>query len=315
MPISDVTLRNAKPGAKPRKIAAGHGLYLEVMPTGSKLWRMKYRHNGKENRLSFGPFSEVGFKEARERCAEARALLRQGIDPAAKRNAEKRAGTEASANGFETIAREWLAVKSPEWVEETAKRITAWLENDVFPFIGRRAISELEYDAPALLDVLQRMTKRGSVDSAHRVRDYMGNVFRFAIATGRAKHDPAADLRDALPKAQGKNFAALIKPDEIAGRLGSDGCINARLEQFLHASLANGTAKAPDLRGIARQARLVKAHAAEILPDHVFGPALDQFFVAEFVGMLEVTHTDLVDMYMHGFTSSQCVTQDSFSYQ
>ena len=219
--LSPSQVANTKAQAKPFKLHDERGLFLLVTPAGGKLWRFKYRRPsvGKENSLSLGSYPAVSLKRAREKRDEARALLADGIDPGAQRAAQKCAGEERAANSFEVVAREWLSVKSPEWMEETAKRATAWLENNVFPVIGKRPIVELEYNAPALLDVLQRMVKRGAVDSAHRVREHMGSVFRYAIATGRAKHDPVADLRDALPKAQGKNFAALTKPDDIAALL------------------------------------------------------------------------------------------------
>ena len=221
VPLSPSQVANAKSTATPYKLRDGGGLFLLVEPNGSKGWRLDYRRpgTGKQNTLSLGTYPAVSLKRAREKREEASTLRADGIDPGVQRVAHKRAGEDRAANSFEAVAREWLGVKSPEWMEETAKRATAWLENNVFPVIGKRPIAELEYNAPALLDVLQRMVKRGAVDSAHRVREHMGSVFRYAIATGRAKHDPVADLRDALPKAQGKNFAALTKPDEIAALL------------------------------------------------------------------------------------------------
>lgn len=219
--LTPSAIPNAKPQAKPYKLADGGGLFLLVNPNGGKWWRLKYRRpdTGKENLLSFGTFPDVSLKQARERRDEARKLLAEGIDPGVKRQADRRAAQVAAENSLEAVARAWLAMKAPEWVEDTATRTTAWMENDVFPFIGKRPISELEYDAPALLDVLKRMVKRGAVYSAHRVREYLGAIFRFAIANGLAKHDPIADLRGALPRAQGEHFAALTKPDDIAGLL------------------------------------------------------------------------------------------------
>lgn len=221
LPLSPSQVANAKPKAGAYKLRDGGGLFLLVEPSGSKAWRLDYRRpvTGKQNTLSLGTYPEVSLKRAREKREEARALRADGIDPGAQRVAHKRAGLDRAANSFEAVALEWLEVKSTEWVEETTKRATAWLENNVFPIIGKRPMAELEYDAPALLDVLQRMVKRGAVNSAHRVREHMGAVFRYAIATGRVKHDPVADLRDALPKSQGKNFAALTKPDDIAALL------------------------------------------------------------------------------------------------
>lgn len=220
-PLTPSQVANAKAQTKPYKLRDGSGLLLLVNPDKGKLWRLDYRRPGSgiRNTLSLGSYPAVSLAKAREKSREARALLADGIDPSVHRAARKRAGAEQAANSFEAVAREWLAVKSPEWMEETAKRATGWLENNVFPVVGKRPIAELEYDAPALLEVLQRMVKRGAVDSAHRVREHMGSVFRFAIATGRAKHDPVADLRDAMPRARGKNFAALTKPDDIAALL------------------------------------------------------------------------------------------------
>ncbi|WEN13714.1 tyrosine-type recombinase/integrase [Rhodanobacter sp. AS-Z3] len=219
--LTPSAVANAKPQAKPYKLADERGMYLLVKPDGARLWRFDYRRpdTRKRNTLSLGAFADVSLRKARDKRDEARALLADGIDPGVHRVAQKRAGEERAANSFEVVAREWLAVKSPEWMDETAKRVTAWLENNVFPIIGKRPIAELEYNAPELLDVLRRMVKRGAVDSAHRVREHMGAVFRYAIATGRAKHDPVADLRDALPRAEVENFAALTKPDDIAALL------------------------------------------------------------------------------------------------
>ena len=221
VPLSPSQVANAKAKENPYKLRDGGGLFLLVEPSGAKGWRLDYRRpgTGTQNTLSLGTYPAVTLKRAREKREAARALRADGIDPGAERIAQKRAGNARAANSFEAVAREWLAVKSPEWIEETTKRATAWLENNVFPIIGKQPISELEFNAPVLLEVLQRMVKRGAVDSAHRVREHLGSVFRYAIATGRAKHDPVADLRGALPKAQGKNFAALTKPDDIAGLL------------------------------------------------------------------------------------------------
>ena len=180
---------------------------------------------------------------------------------------------EAAANSFEAVAREWLEIKSPEWVDETAKRATAWLENNVFPVIGKRPIGELEYNAPALLDVLQRMVKRGAVDSAHRVREHMGSVFRYAIATGRAKHDPVADLRDALPKAQGRNFAALTKPDDIAGLLSTGAEAVAQNIVLATGSPTGSAPQAPEVVAEAEQSSILVTTGSSAAPARVPDPS------------------------------------------
>lgn len=214
-------VQNAKPQAKPYKLTDGGGMFLVVTPTGGKWWRLKYRRpdSGKENLLSLGTFPEVSLRKARDRRDEARRQLADGIDPGVKRQADHRAARVAATNTLEAVARAWLDTKAPEWVPDTHRRATAWLEGNVFGQIGNRPISALEFDAPAILDVLRKMADRGTVYSAHRVREYLGAIFRFAIANGFAKHDPVADLRGALPRAQGGHFGAITRPDEIAALL------------------------------------------------------------------------------------------------
>ncbi|MDE2382810.1 MAG: integrase arm-type DNA-binding domain-containing protein [Xanthomonadaceae bacterium] len=217
MPLTDVAIRKAKPADKPQRLFDGGGLYLEVAPTGGKLWRWKYRHGGKEKRLALGAYPAVGLADARESCAAARKLLAAGIDPGEQRKAGKAAGEERAANSLEVVTREYLAKMAAHRTEGTAKRAQAWMEQHVFPKLGARPIADVE--APELLEVLQRMVNRGTVDSANRVRVELSGVFRYAIATGRAKRDPAADLRGALPKHTKTHFASLTDAADIAGLL------------------------------------------------------------------------------------------------
>ncbi|MDR0781899.1 MAG: integrase arm-type DNA-binding domain-containing protein [Pseudomonadales bacterium] len=218
-PLTASEVENAKPQAKPYKLRDGGGLFLLVTPTGGKWWRLEYRRptTGARNTLSLGTFPAVSLKQARQRREDARERLAEGIDPGEQRQATKDAGLERAANSLEVVTREYLAKKAIERTEGTARRALAWMEQHVFPHLGGRPIDEVE--APELLAVLQRLVKRGTLDSANRVRVELSGAFRYAIATGRAKRDPAYDLRDALPRHTKTHFAALTSPSEIADLL------------------------------------------------------------------------------------------------
>lgn len=217
MPLTDTAIRNAKPGTtpagkptdKPYKLADSGGLYLEVSPKGGKYWRLKYRFEGKEKRLAFGVYPEVTLKEARQKRDEARKKLSQGIDPSAERKATKTAASET----FEAIYREWLDKFGPGWAESHKENIMRRIEKDMLPWIGARPIVELK--AADLLAALRRIEARGALESAHRTKQAVGQVFRYAVATGRAERDPTADLRGALPPASKGFFAAITEPRAI----------------------------------------------------------------------------------------------------
>lgn len=217
MPLTDAEIRNAPPREKAYRLADGSGMYLEVSPAGGKYWRFKYRFAGKEKRLALGVYPEVGGKEARLRRDEARRLLANGIDPGIERKVQKAATVERAANSFEAVAREWFARQSPGWAKTHADKIIARLEKDVFPWLGGRAIAEIK--APEVLAVLRRVEARGALDTAHRVHQNCGQVFRYAVATGRAERDVSADLRGALPPARHTHFASVTEPVEVAGLL------------------------------------------------------------------------------------------------
>lgn len=214
MPLTDLAARKARPSDKAQRLFDGGGLYLEVAPSGGKWWRLKYRFDEKEKRLSLGVYPDVSLKEARERRDEARKLLANGVDPGENRKVQKAARVQHAANSFETIAREWFAKHSPGWAPSHADKIIRRLENDVFPWIGGRPI--LEINAPELLSVLHRVEGRGALDTAHRVQQNCGQVFRYAVATGRAERDPSGDLRGALAPARHRNFASITDPVGVA---------------------------------------------------------------------------------------------------
>ncbi len=217
MTLTDAAIRKVKPSEKPfRKFDSG-GLYLEVSPAGGKLWRLKYRFDGKEKRLSLGIYPAVGLKDARERRDEARKLLANGIDPSENRKAQKTARAESASNSFEVVAREWFAKYTPGWAESHSEKVIKRLENDVFPWIGRRPISEIT--PPEVLKVLHRIEGRGARDTAHRALQNCGQVFRYGVATGRVVSDPCRDLRGALGPLTHEHFPALTEPTQVAALL------------------------------------------------------------------------------------------------
>ncbi len=215
-PLTDVQPRNAKPKAKPYKLADGGGLYLLVNTDGAKYWRMDYRHLDTRRTLAFGKYPEVSLTDARAKRTEARRLLDAGIDPGEQRKAQKAAGKERAGNSFEAIAREWFGKHKDGWAASHADKILGRLENDVFPWLGARPIAEIT--PPELLAVVRRIEGRGVLETAHRALANCGQVFRYAVATGRAERDPSGDLRGALPsvKSRRTHFAAVTDPKQVA---------------------------------------------------------------------------------------------------
>jgi len=213
MPLTDTAIRNAKPGPKPIRLRDERGLYLEVAPSGGKWWRFRYLFAGKEKLLSMGTYPDVGLAKARERRDEARKLLADGIDPSQHRKAARAAGTERAANSFEVVAREWYAKMSPRWAASHGDKVIRRLERDLFPWIGARPVAEVT--APELLTVLRRIEGRGTVETAHRALQNCGQVFRYAVATGRAERDPSGDLRGALAPMKHDHFAAVTDAKAI----------------------------------------------------------------------------------------------------
>jgi integrase len=213
MPLSDVKVRNAKPREKFYKLTDGDGLYLHVTEQGSKLWRFRYRFGRKEKLLALGAYPEISLLDARQRRDEARRQIAHDIDPGALRKAQKQAKTEETET-FEVIAREWHTKFTTTWTAGHAITIKSRLERDLFPWIGKRPINQIK--APELLAVLRRVESRGALESAHRIRTIAGQVFRYAVATGRAERDPATDLKGALPQPGEKHHAAITDPKEVS---------------------------------------------------------------------------------------------------
>jgi len=213
MALTDTAIRKAKPIDKPQKLSDGAGLYLLLNPNGSRWWRLKYRHGGKEKLLSLGTYPDTGLKDARERRDAARKLLAAGVDPGDARKAEKAAGGERAANSFAIIAEEWLARQAPRMAPATLEKARWTLDDLVNPWIGGRPIAEI--DAPEMLKLLRRIEERGAHETAHRTKQRCGQIFRYAIATGRAKNDPTSALRGALAPVVSTSRAAITDPAKI----------------------------------------------------------------------------------------------------
>lgn len=214
MPLTDTAVRTSKPGEKPIKMFDERGLFLIISPAGGKWWRFRYKFDGKEKLLSLGTYPDVSLKDARERREDARKLLANDIDPGVNRKVQKAAKVERSANSFEAIAREWYTKQLPTWATSHAEKIIARLQNDVFPWVGDKAIAEIT--APDVLSVLRRIEGRGTNDTAHRASGNISQIMRYAIATGRAERDPVPDLRGALPPLRHDNFPSITEPAKVA---------------------------------------------------------------------------------------------------
>jgi hypothetical protein len=212
MPLTDNVVRNTKPANITLSLSDGRGLHLEVSPAGGKWWRYRYRFARVPKRLSLGTYPEVSLKEARERLEEARKLLAAGVDPSAHRKAVKAAKETDAGNSFEVVAREWFTKYSTadEWSITHTGRTLNMFEHDIFPKIG--ALSITDVSAVELLAVARKIEARGALETAHRAIGSCGQVFRYAVATGRAKRDPSGDLRGALPQATTEHFAATLEP-------------------------------------------------------------------------------------------------------
>lgn len=218
---SDAALRAIKKGDTRRRLSDGDGLYLLLFVNGGAHgWRFDYVIAGKRKTISLGTYPVVGLGLARSKAHDARRLVAEGIDPSARRKAVRAAAnaTEFDAAGkapdsFEHVAREWYAVRKEEWAPSYAVKVLGRLEADVFPYIGDRLVAELT--PPELVAVLRRVESRGVIETAHRVQVSMGQIFRYAIATGRALSNPARDLKDVLKRAVVRHFPAITDPQRL----------------------------------------------------------------------------------------------------
>ena len=214
MKLSEVEIRKTKPKAKSFKLFDGGGMYLEVMPNGSKYWRLKFRFKGKEKRLALGVYPEVSLSMARDRRFEARKLLAKGVDPSANRKAAKNAINQKNQYSFEFITREWMSTHMVDKSTSHKDRVLRRFEVYLFPWLGLKAIADIT--APEILDCINRIQKQNKLETAHRMLQSSGQVFRYAVQTGRAKRDITADLKGAIPPSVAKHMASLTEPTEVA---------------------------------------------------------------------------------------------------
>ncbi len=213
LPLTELQVRNAKPRDKTYSLSDGHGMYLEVAPTGSKIWRMQFQQaGGGRNRLTFGPYPEVTLAAARDKRLAARRLVLEGIDPAEQRDEKKRAAAVKASNTFEKVARQWHANKVPTWSERTAKNTLHRLETDIFPQLGARPIHEIRH--MELIEALRKIEARGAHEIAHRQKAVCSQIFSFGIQCGFLERNIAVDMKDVLKTVRVGHFAA-IKTDEL----------------------------------------------------------------------------------------------------
>jgi integrase len=214
MALTDVAIKNAKPRSKTYRLYDEKGLYLEIATNGSKRWRLKYRFNGKEQRLSLGTYPEVSLKEARIKRDELRKLIASNIDPSAHRKMLKATGVEQSIYSFEVVAREWLDKFLPTWSASHGERLARLFEKDLFPWLGKLSIADIT--PPQILEVLRKIEARGAIESAHRAMGYCSQVFRYGVAVGRVLSDPTRDLRGALAPFKNTHFSAPTDPHKLS---------------------------------------------------------------------------------------------------
>lgn len=205
--LTNTECKNAKPKADKYRLYDTGGLYLEVMPNGSKYWRMKYRYLDKEKLLALGVYPTITLLDAREGRDSARKLLAAGTDPSIAKKEKKRLAVLNAENTFEAVAREWHEQQKGKWSEVHARNVLNLLSLNIFPYIGTRPIADLT--APELLEVLRKIEKRGAAYLSNRIKQICGQVFRYGIATGRGQRDHAADLKGALKATKVKHFAAI----------------------------------------------------------------------------------------------------------
>ena len=216
MPLTDTAIRNAKPKDKQYKLSDEKGLYLLVKKAG-KYFRLDYRFAKKRKTFAIGVYPDVTLAEARQQRDEARKLVKKGVDPLKHKKETQNMMLELADNNLEAIAREWFEKNSSVWTKKHSSTVIRRLEFNVFPLIGGRPIKLIT--APELLEVLQEIESRGAIETAHRVKQICGQVFRYAIATGKADRDPSADLKGALTPVKPKSMATITDPIKIGGLL------------------------------------------------------------------------------------------------
>jgi len=214
MALTALQAKQAKPRDKDYKLSDEKGMYLHVKKNGSKYWRLKYRMDGKERLLALGVYPDTDLKKARDKRDDARRLLADNIDPNAVKQNSKKARRQALSDSFEVVSLEWYAKQHPHWSKSHSDRVLRSIQRDLIPHIGSKPLNDL---SPVdILHALRKVEARGAIETAHRVKQVAGQVFRYGIATGRAERDPTQDLAGALQKPIEKHLAAITNPAEVA---------------------------------------------------------------------------------------------------
>ena len=217
--LTDSAIKTAKPREQAYKLSDGQGMYLEVMPTGSKLWRMKYRYEGKESRISFGAYPAVTLQQARQHRADAREQLAQGLNPTAERRIDKE-DQRQSGTTFAVLAQEWYEYNAPRWVESTRYKAKLYLDNDISPVIGATPLSAIT--RPDLVALVRKVEARGTLNAAGKIRQWLHQIFRHGLATGMVEYNPATDLNVVAAPAQRVSHhpnVAFAELPELLGKL------------------------------------------------------------------------------------------------
>ncbi len=217
MPLNDLKIRTAKAQHKPYKLSDSGGLFLLVTPKGSKYWRFKYHFQSKEKLLAIGVYPVVSLAEARETRDQAKKQIANGVDPSVFKKTTKQGLKTAVEGQFEFVAREWHLKNSKHWTASHSELVIRKLENYIFPWLGSCSMPEMT--APQLLVVLRRIEDKGILETAHRIHQICGQIFRYAVATGRTERDITIDLRGALLPPKVKHFASLVEPKKVGALL------------------------------------------------------------------------------------------------
>lgn len=213
MALTDVVVRKAEVRAKPYRISDSRGLYIEIHPNGSKYWRLKYRYYGKEKRLAIGVYPNVSLKQARLATDDAKKQLELDVDPSLAKRIKKVERQVAIDNDLESIAREWHQRQAKTWSEGYSNKVLRSLEHNLFPFLGSHPISDIT--PPQLLTVFRKVESRGAVESAHRLKQTTGQIYRYAVATGRTERDLTQDLKGAIATPKKHHFPAVTDPEKV----------------------------------------------------------------------------------------------------
>ena len=227
MALSNTAIINAKAAEKPYKLYDTDGLFLQVTPKGGKWWRLKYRFDGKEKLLSLGTYPNISLSQARQRREDSKKLLAIDIDPSENRKQTKADNRLNTENSFELVAREWWQSHMTNKADSHKEKVIRRFELYLFPWIGKKPISSIT--APQMLETLRRIEKQNKVETAHRTLQTAGQVFRYAVQTGRAVRDVTADLKGALPATTVKHMAAFTEPKDVSELLRALDAFNGTL--------------------------------------------------------------------------------------